>query len=129
MLDPIEFGIDRKNALAIAAGNNDRVARMGYNMLGPDLMAKKFTLTHWILKGAPETWRAQLEDYYQNEPVFALLGGISAGDWAPVHHFCEDKHLPNCFRWLIIRCSPIPTGTLSTSRVESARREKRLRVT
>ena len=97
MLDPIEFGIDRKNALAIAAGNNDRVARMGYNMLGPDLMAKRFTLSHWILKGAPETWRAQLEDYYQNEPVFALLGGISAGDWAPVHHFCEDKHLPNLF--------------------------------
>ncbi|WP_029918075.1 ABC transporter substrate-binding protein [Pelobacter seleniigenes] len=97
MLDPIQFGIDRKNALAVAAGNNDRVARMGYNMLGPDLMAKKFTLSHWILKGAPETWRAQLEDYYQNEPVFALLGGISEGDWAPVHQFCEDMHLPNLF--------------------------------
>jgi hypothetical protein len=70
---------------------------MAYNMLGPDLLAKRFTLSRWILKGPADTWRAQLEAYYQAEPVFALLGGISEGDWEPVHRFCEDHRLPNLF--------------------------------
>jgi len=97
MLLPLQFGVDRKNALAVAAQNNDRMARMAYNMLGPDLMAKKFSLDQWILKGPSDTWRAQLEAYYAAQPVFALLGGISEGDWEPVHRFCEDKHLPDLF--------------------------------
>jgi len=97
MLLGIQFGIDRKNALAAASEGNDRMARMAYNMLGPDLMGKHFSLAKWILKGPPETWRAQLEDYYAGEPVFALLGGISEGEWAPVHAFCEDHELPDLF--------------------------------
>jgi hypothetical protein len=97
MLLPIQFSVDRKNSLAVAAERNDRVARMAYNMLGPDLLAKRFTLSRWILKGPADTWRAQLEAYYQAEPVFALLGGISEGDWEPVHRFCEDHRLPNLF--------------------------------
>lgn len=97
MLLPLQFGVDRKNSLAVAARNNDRMARMAYNMLGPDLMAKQFSLAQWILKGPSDTWREQLEAYYAAEPVFALLGGISEGDWEPVHRFCEDKQLPNLF--------------------------------
>ena len=97
MIAPIQFSVDRKNALATAAAANDRVARMAYNMLGPDLLAKRFTLSRWILKGPSDTWRAQLEEYYRKEPVFALLGGISEGDWEPVHRFCEDNKLPDLF--------------------------------
>jgi hypothetical protein len=96
MLTPIQFSIDRKNSLALAASKNFRVARMGYNMLG-NLSAYRFTFSKWYLKGSPETWRAQLEEYYRKEPVFALLGGISPGDWEPVHRFCEDHKLPNLF--------------------------------
>jgi hypothetical protein len=95
MLVPLEFGVSRKNSLATASGTNDRVARMGYNMLGPDLLQKKFSLARWILKGPSSTWRAQLDAYYQVEPVFALLGGISEGDWEPVHRFCEENRIPN----------------------------------
>jgi hypothetical protein len=69
---------------------------MGYNMLG-DLQAYTFTLSRWILTGAPETWRAQLEEYYRKEPVFALLGGISPGTWEPVHRFCEEHRIPDLF--------------------------------
>lgn len=94
MLAPLKFGIERKNSLALAARKNDRVARMAYNMLG-DLHHFTFSLAEWRLKGAPATWRAQLETYYRNEPVFALLGGISDGEWEPVHRFCEDMRLPN----------------------------------
>ncbi len=96
MLLPIQFSVDRKNSLAVASKNNDRVARMGYNMLG-DLHATTFSLDQWVLKGSPETWRAQLEDYYDKNPVFALLGGISPGEWEPVHRFCEEHHLPDLF--------------------------------
>jgi hypothetical protein len=96
MIAPLQFSIDRKNSLSVAAEKNDRVARMGYNMLG-SLSSLKFTLKQWTLKGAPATWRAQLEEYYRKEPVFALLGGISRGEWEPVHRFCEDNKIPNLF--------------------------------
>jgi len=96
MLQPLQFSVDRKNSLAVASKNNDRVARMGYNMLG-DLHSVKFTLDQWILRGPPQSWRAQLEEYYAKNPVFALLGGISSGTWEPVHRFCEDYQLPELF--------------------------------
>jgi len=95
MLAPLEFGVARKNSLATASKANDRVARMGYNMLGPDLLQKRFSLAQWVLKGPSATWRAQLDAYYQAEPVFAVLGGISDGDWEPVHRFCEENRIPN----------------------------------
>ncbi|NJC89269.1 MAG: amino acid ABC transporter substrate-binding protein [Desulfuromonas sp.] len=96
MLLPLQFSVDRKNRLAAAAGANPRVARMGYNMLG-DLQSYTFTLARWTLTGPPEGWRAQLDDYYRKEPVFALLGGISPGDWEPVHRFCEENRIPDLF--------------------------------
>lgn len=96
MVLPLQFSVDRKNSLSTAAKANDRVARMGYNMLG-DLHAYTFTLSRWVLKGAPESWRAQLEEYYAKEPVFALLGGISPGTWEPVHRFCEEHRIPDLF--------------------------------
>lgn len=96
MLAPLQFSVDRKNSLVQASKRNDRVARMGYNMLG-DLTMMSFSLQHWILKGPPESWRAQLDAYYAKEPVFALLGGISEGEWEPVHRFCEEMKLPNLF--------------------------------
>jgi hypothetical protein len=96
MLLPLQFSVDRKNSLANASKRNFRVARMGYNMLG-DLHGVRFSLSRWILKGSSDTWRAQLEEYYRNEPVFALLGGISEGEWEPVHRFCEEHRIPNLF--------------------------------
>jgi len=95
MIAPIEFAVSRKNSLTTASEANDRVGRMGYNMLGPDLLKKRFSLARWILKGPSNTWRAQLEDYYKAEPVFAILGGISFGDWEPVHRFCEENRIPD----------------------------------
>ena len=58
---------------------------------------RKLSLSRWLLKGAPETWRSQLEEYYRKEPVFALLGGMSGTVWKPVHDFCEAKRLPSLF--------------------------------
>ncbi|HXE98614.1 MAG TPA: ABC transporter substrate-binding protein [Dongiaceae bacterium] len=51
----------------------------------------------WELKGEPSTWAAQLDAYYQKEPVFAILGGISNKPWKPIHEFCETNKIPCLF--------------------------------
>jgi ABC-type branched-subunit amino acid transport system substrate-binding protein len=55
---------------------------------------RKLALSRWVLKGPPETWRDQLEAYYRAEPVFALIGGITTGEWQPIHQFSEDHRIP-----------------------------------
>lgn len=60
-----------------------------------DRTNRNMQLNVWDLKGGPESWQAQLEDYYRKRPVFALIGGMSAGDWRPVHEFCERNRVPS----------------------------------
>jgi len=55
---------------------------------------KKIELDLWELKGGPDTWEQQLDAYYRQKPVFAMLGGITGGSWAPVHTFCEKNQIP-----------------------------------
>ena len=60
--------------------------------------SREWVLHVWELKGAPETWPAQLDAYYRERPVFALLGGVGGdGDWRPVHDFCERNETPCLF--------------------------------
>jgi hypothetical protein len=59
--------------------------------------SREWVLHVWELKGAPETWPAQLDAYYRARPVFALLGGEAVGDWRPVHDFCERAEVPCLF--------------------------------
>jgi hypothetical protein len=46
-------------------------------------------LAVWELQGEPQTWAAQLEERFREQPVFALVSGLGAGQWKPVHDFCE----------------------------------------
>lgn len=59
-----------------------------------DLSYRTISLSRWQLEGLPATWRSQLEAHYRKEPVFALLGGISTGEWRPVHEFSEEHRVP-----------------------------------
>lgn len=61
------------------------------------LAYRTWVLHVWELEGNPETWRAQLEAHYGRQPVFAVIGGLGGGSWAPVHGFCEDLALPCVF--------------------------------
>jgi len=71
---------------------------MAETMLTPKQTGiRKLSLSRWVLKGAPDTWRKQLEEYYRKEPVFAILGGMTHGEWQPIHQFCEENHIPNIF--------------------------------
>ena len=68
--------------------------------VGTEQMYRAFrtwVLHVWELKGAPETWGAQLEAYYRKQPVFAVIGGIGGGSWQPVHAFCEAFEVPCVF--------------------------------
>ncbi len=56
---------------------------------------RKLALSRWILNGPPGTWRKQLEEYYRKEPVFALVGGLTSGEWQPIHEFCQENRIPN----------------------------------
>jgi hypothetical protein len=58
---------------------------------------RRWQLHVWELSGPPSGWRAQLEDRIAKEPVMAVVSGLGAGHWEPVHAFCEQQHLPCLF--------------------------------
>lgn len=58
---------------------------------------RSWKLHTWRLDGPPDTWKEQLDEHYRQQPVFALLSGIGAGAWQPVHEFCERREIPCLF--------------------------------
>ncbi|BDU70474.1 cytochrome c [Geothrix oryzae] len=94
MLVPMNNYVARHNQISNGFGNRMYLGVGGNEMSGS---YRKLALSVWRLKGAPDTWTRQLEAYLAKEPVFALLGGISYGDWKPIHTFCESRQLPCLF--------------------------------
>lgn len=58
---------------------------------------RKWQLHTWRLTGDAQTWGEQLQALYQQQPVFAVVGGLVAGSWRPIDQFCEHSHLPCLF--------------------------------
>ncbi|PHS17134.1 MAG: hypothetical protein COA86_10795 [Kangiella sp.] len=58
---------------------------------------RPWKLDVWTLKGDRKTWQSQLQNYYDNDPVFAMIGGLSSGSWDPIGQFCEKNKLPCLF--------------------------------
>lgn len=58
---------------------------------------RKWVLHVWELKGDETSWGAQLAHQYRQQPIFALIGGTTAGEWRPVHEFCQQFQLPCLF--------------------------------
>lgn len=58
---------------------------------------REWVIEEWTLSGPPESWSEQLEDYYRQQPIFAMLGGLGAGSWRPVSDFCEQQEIPCLF--------------------------------
>jgi hypothetical protein len=58
---------------------------------------RKWDLDVWELYGEPTTWSAQLEEFYRQQPVFAVVSGLAEGTWQPVHEFCERQRVPCWF--------------------------------
>jgi hypothetical protein len=58
---------------------------------------RRWTLDVWRLAGPPASWGDELGRRYAERPVFAMLGGLAAGEWRPIHLFCERTQLPCLF--------------------------------
>ena len=94
MLVPIKNYIERHNSRAHLMDTKMYGSIGGKEMSGS---YRSFHLDVWRLKGAPDTWKGQLESYLAKTPVFALLSGISTREWKPIHDFCESNRLPCLF--------------------------------
>ena len=51
----------------------------------------------WELDDQPKTWRAQLEQFQQQQPIFAMVNGLINGSWSPIAGFCDDRQIPCLF--------------------------------
>jgi hypothetical protein len=58
---------------------------------------RKWQLHVWQLRGNSDSWQTQLRDFYTQQPVFAMINGIGAGNWQPIHDFCKYTALPCVF--------------------------------
>jgi cytochrome c553 len=73
-----------------------------------DRSYRKWMLHVWELTGPSETWNAQLETFYRQQPVFALIGGLGNSSWRPIHEFSEKFEIPSVFPQVDL---PLVTGT------------------
>ncbi len=58
---------------------------------------RRWELHVWKLTGAPETWPGQLAEYYLQQPVFAVVSGLTRGPWKRIGDFCDQQRLPCLF--------------------------------
>jgi cytochrome c553 len=58
---------------------------------------RKWVLHVWELTGPSDTWGTQLDAYYSQQPVFALIGGLGHASWGPIHAFSERLEIPSVF--------------------------------
>jgi hypothetical protein len=92
MLSVLEAFVHDKNA-----GTRSEARRVGRGPTREYDAYRTWRLHVWELTGPRDTWRRQLEAHARRTPVFALVGGLVSGAWAPVHRFCEDHELPCLF--------------------------------
>jgi hypothetical protein len=91
MLVPLEAFVRFHNGLPSSFKHWMYRSKAGWDMVQE---FRQLSLARWVLKGPASTWPRQLEHYYRQEPVFALVGGISYGAWDPIHAFCERRQIP-----------------------------------
>jgi cytochrome c len=92
MLDVLEHYFADKNAAPLGATPALRSSRKMMFMVN-----RRWELHVWELRGAPDTWQAQLREHLAQQPVFAVLSGLGGRNWAPVHDFCEHEQVPCLF--------------------------------
>ncbi len=71
---------------------------------------RKWVIHHWRLKGDPSGWQAQLDAAYEASPVFAVIGGVVDGPFAPVDAFCNAHEVPCVFPFTELPPQTDPRG-------------------
>jgi hypothetical protein len=97
MLDVMQKYFEEKNKFPIGQSRQMRTS-------GKTEYAKSMFMSHrlwklhvWELTGPAQSWQAQLEKHFAEEPVMAMVSGLAASNWTPVHAFCEQAQLPCLF--------------------------------
>lgn len=97
VIDMMRMAFNQKNGSTITAnhptGRRHMISAAEF-VLGTE---RKWELDVWELLGPPESWAAQLEEHYRQQPVFAIVSGVSNSTWQPVHDFCEREQVPCWF--------------------------------
>ena len=96
-IDMIRKAVAQKNSSTAVASNprmRRHMASAAEFVLGTE---RTWSIDIWELQGAPDTWAAQLDDFYRRQPVFALVSGLGAANWAPVDAFCDRQKVPCWF--------------------------------
>jgi hypothetical protein len=55
---------------------------------------RQYKLHVWKLTGEPDSWQKQLNSYYDEAPVFAVVSGISKDSWKSIDDFCNAREVP-----------------------------------
>ncbi len=55
---------------------------------------REWKLHVWQLEGAPSSWPGQLAEHYEQQPVFAMVSGITSAPWQPIHDFARSRKIP-----------------------------------
>ncbi len=92
MLAVLKRFVADKNMAPVGATPRMRSSRKFKFWVNP-----QWQLHVWQLHGPAKTWKAQLKQDLEREPVFAVLSGLGGRNWAPVHEFCEEEELPCLF--------------------------------
>ena len=78
---------------------------------------RKWQLHEWRVYGPAATWPRELQRQYDEQPVFAILSGLSDDHWGSVQTFCEQHELPCLFPNTILPDTGLPdTGLPQTAR-------------
>lgn len=95
MLDVLETWVEVKNAETRNEVRNSERATFYRDQ--SQQAYRKWELHVWELSGSEEAWEQQLFEHYARQPVFAVVNGIAAGSWAPIHEFCAKAEVPCLF--------------------------------
>lgn len=109
LIDMMRIAFNQKNGSTMTAkrsgGKRQHMVSAAEMVLGTE---RNWQLDIWDLQGAPESWGDQLAAHYRNQPVFALVSGLSNSTWQPVHDFCEGQRVPCWFPSMVL---PVTTET------------------
>ena len=97
MLDVLNNFFAEKNSFPFAP--SPRFRTRGAGIYGKSMYRanRRWKLQIWNLTGPAASWRAQLAADMAKDPVMAVISGLGRDDWAPIHDFCEQEHLPCLF--------------------------------
>ncbi len=92
MLEIFEKFIRDKNAGT--RNESGRAQRAPWHKEWPYEAYRKWKLHVWALNGSPQSWPRQLEEYYKQQAVFAIVGGTGNASWMTVYDFCSHNRIP-----------------------------------